>query len=211
MKHYLRAGPSYFTREDKNFSSIIPYSSRLTPRFSKQSFTLFFSDIDGKVHARREEVPSWPEIDPNVSTEQVLNHGDERSARFNPMGPNVLDSFGRYEEVIDPSYLEKKYQYLEDDCILPLYGESDEENEYDLATWKEIEEEQGGELDRPLGRTKKANISGEEVEEAIDEGIAQLVKKWKEKTLPKRLKKAYRLWYVQCSALVGTSPEEPRP
>jgi hypothetical protein len=29
--------------------------------------------------------------------------------------------------------------------------------------------------------------------------------------LPKRLKKAYRLWYVQCSALVGTSPEEPRP
>lgn len=205
MQRFLRTKSQTFARQDEYFSAVLPYSPKLAPRFQNQSFTLFYSDVTGKVHARREEVQSWPEVDPNLSTELQRLNG-ERSATFNPTGPNILEALGNYEEGLDPSYLEKKYKYLEGgDEILPLYGESDEENEYDMETWKEIEEERGGQA-RIIGRTTKANITSEEVDQAIDDGIAELVQKWKEKILPKRLRKAYNLW--RKSRVRGSKREE---
>ena len=54
-----------------------------------------------------------------------------------------LINFFSSNDPLDPDLLEK-YKYIDGgDEVLPLYGESDEENEYDMETWKEIEQEQG--------------------------------------------------------------------
>ena len=75
------------------------------------------------------------------------------------------------------------------DDILPIYGESGSENEYDLATWKEIEKERGG-IWRPLGK----KINSQEVQLAIDEATESTVQHWTLKRKPKLLPKAWRLW-----------------
>jgi hypothetical protein len=193
MKHFLRAERQVITRGDKFFSAIRPYPNRLAPKFQKPSFTLYYSTPNGEIHARREEVPAWPEIDPEAAVLKNQPLGGEHVTTFNPLGPDLLNDLGSYDNW-DESCLEK-YKFLEGgDEVLPLYGESDEENEYDLATWKEIEEELGSKLDLPLKTTKRPHISRDEINEAIDEGIGELVLKWKSKALPKRENKAYRMW-----------------
>jgi hypothetical protein len=190
MRNFLRAERQVLVRDGKLFSAVRPYHEKLAPKFQKPSFTLYYAGQDGQIHARREEVPSWPEIDPNAIAQQPKNGSNQNHVTFNPLGPDMLNS--SYDS-LDPSILEK-YNHLEGgDEILPLYGESDEENEYDLATWKEIEDERG-ELQRPFQTTRKPPISREEISKAIDEGIGELVSKWLEKSLPKRKKTAYRLW-----------------
>jgi hypothetical protein len=189
MRNFLRAERQVIVRDGKFFSAVRPYAEKLAPRFQNPSFTLYSTDNHGQVHATREEVSSWPEIESNVVGNQPQSGSNENKFTFNPLGPDMLNSY----DSLDPTNLEK-YNYLEGgDEVLPVYGESDEENEYDLATWKEIEEERG-ELQRPIQTTKKAPISREETNEAIDEGIADFVTKWNEKTRPKREKKAFRLW-----------------
>ncbi|KAE9379004.1 hypothetical protein N431DRAFT_460313 [Stipitochalara longipes BDJ] len=198
MRNFFRAERQVFVRNGRIFSAVRPYSEKLAPRFQQPSFTLFATGRDGQIRASRQEVPSWPEVDPNAITKQFQTGVDEDKVTFNPLSSHMFDS----SNSLDPSNLEK-YKYLEGgEVVLPKYGESDEENEYDLATWKEIEEERG-ELDRPPSKkTKKVLISREEINDAIDEGIAELVAKWNLKTRPKREKKAFRLWKnsrIQCT------------
>lgn len=189
MRNFLRTERQVIIRGGRVFSAVRPYPEKLAPKFQNPSFTLYSTDNDGQIHAYREEVPSWPEIDPNAVVKQSQSESNENTVTFNPLGPEMFMS----SDSLDPSNLQK-YMHLEGgDEVLPLYGESDEENEYDLATWKEIEEERG-ELQRPLQSTRKPRISREEINEAIDEGIAELVTKWNEKIRPKREKKAFRLW-----------------
>jgi hypothetical protein len=193
MKRFLRAGRQYIVRGPKLFSAVTPYSEQLVLRHQKQSFTLFYTNENGECRTRREEVPSWPEIDTAATSKP--NFADEHTSTFNPTGPGILENLGRYEESFDPSYLENKYKYLDGgDEILPIYGESDEENEYDAATWREMEEERGGKITRPLGVVKRAQLSTEEIEEAIGEGISELIKKWTKYKLPRQARKSYRLW-----------------
>ncbi len=188
IRSFLRTERQVFERDGRIFSAVRPYPERLVPKFHKPSFTLFYAD-NGQTHARREEVPSWPEIDSSFIPKQSQDGRDDNKVTFNPLGPEIFNPYDNF----DPSNLEK-YLYLEGgDEILPIYGQSDEENEYDLATWKEIEEEQG-ELQRPFKHTIKYPLSSKEINLAIDEGIADLVTQWKEKTQPKREKKAYSLW-----------------
>jgi hypothetical protein len=193
MKHFLRSERQLIMRDGKFFSAIRPYSQRLARRFEKPSFTLYYSTPDGEIHARREDLPSWPEVDPNSSIQPPQASSDEHTATFNPLGPDMINGTGSYENW-DPSCLEKYKQLDGGDEVLPLYGESDEENEYDLATWKEIEQERGSRLDRPLKPTTRQHLGPDDINDAIDEGIAELVAKWKMKILPKRQRREWSLW-----------------
>jgi hypothetical protein len=200
MRHFLRAERQVFMRGGKLFSAVRPYPEKLIPKFQNPSFTLYFAK-DGQIHARREEVPSWPEIDPSAITQPPQDGIDENKVTFKSLGPEWFNSY----DSLDPSNLEK-YMYLEGgDKVLPPWGKSDEEGEYDLATWKEIEEERG-ELQRGVLSKVKPCISREEINEAVDEGIAVLVAKWNEKSRPKCEKKAFRLW--KKSRLQSTTREQ---
>ncbi len=183
MRKFLRSEPDIIIRDNKLCYAVYPYTPKLAPKFQDPSFTLYYGMSNGTVHAKRME----------YNPDNPIQTGDEHTATFNPLGPGMVQGLGAPDEW-NESFLEK-YKQLEDgDRVLPLYGESDEENEYDLATWKEIEEERGKKLDRPERKTGKPHITYQEVNEAIDEGIAELVLKWKSKVLPKRQLEAWTLW-----------------
>jgi hypothetical protein len=142
MKRYLQSETTVLHRDGKFFSAVRPYPAKLTPRYHKPSFTLYYESRDRKIHARREELQSWPEVDPDAVPQNTKTDVDGNHVTFNLSKPGVLDNVGSHDP-LDPDLLEK-YKYVEGgDEVLPLYGESDEENEFDIQTWKEIEEEQG--------------------------------------------------------------------
>ena len=193
MKRLLRSEHRIIHRDGKRYSALRPYPTRLAPKHQSPSFTLAHKDDDGNVHATREVLSQWPELDPRASIDAAdFQDYDDRQALFDLPdnlrlgGPSSYDNW-------DPDLLEK-YRYIDGgDVVLPLYGDSDEDGEYDKETWKEIEDERGT-LEKPELPLKRTPLTHSEVNAAIDEGIAQIVVTWHEKKLPKLQRRAWRLW-----------------
>ncbi|RKF72043.1 putative snf2 family helicase snf2 family helicase atpase [Golovinomyces cichoracearum] len=185
LRFFLRSRRQEIISEGKKCSIVVPYPKSLVPKFKDQSFTLYTNAIDGKIVARRE-------VNIEVSNDNIKSIGYEHLAIFNPLNRNLLEQVGTGGEW-DFSALEK-YKFLEGgDAVLPPYGESDEDNEFDEATWKEIEAEYG-ERRRPKQKLRKPPISKDEVMEAIHAGIIDIVNSWSNKEFSKRERKAWRLW-----------------
>jgi hypothetical protein len=198
MKRYLRSERQVIHRHGKSFSAIRPYASRLAPMHQAPSFTLFRKSADGQVHAIRENLSRWPEAEPNGPKDdnKSSEHDDERRAHFDLPDNMALGGTSSYDSW-DPDTLLDKYRYIEGgEVVLPRYGDSDEEGEYDIETWNEIEEERGT-LEKPLISLKRRQLSPEKVNTAIDEGIARIVLKWNTEKLPRRKLQAWKLW-KQC-------------
>lgn len=124
MKRYLNSERTVLVRDGIFFSAVRPYPSNLTPRYHKPSFTLFYASEDGKIHARREELQSWPEIDPEALPQKTKTDVDGNFVTFGASA-GMLDAVGSYDS-LDPDLLEK-YNHVEGgDEVLPLYGESGE-------------------------------------------------------------------------------------
>jgi hypothetical protein len=122
MKKYLNSERTFLLRDGKHFSAVLPYPSSLTPTYHKPSFTLFYTSEDGKIQARREQLQSWPEIDPEARPQTKTDVGGN-VVTFNTLMPGMLNTIGSYDH-LDPDRLEK-YNYVEGgDEVLPLYGES---------------------------------------------------------------------------------------
>ncbi|TQS37846.1 hypothetical protein Golomagni_01663 [Golovinomyces magnicellulatus] len=185
LRFFLRSQRQEIISEGRKCSIVVPYPKSLVPKFKDQSFTLYSNASEGKIVARRE-------VNIEASPDNIQSVGYEHLAIFNPLNRNLLEQIGTGGEW-DFSALEK-YKFLEGgDAVLPPYGESDEDNEFDEATWKEIEAEYG-ERTRPKQKLRKPPISKDEVMEAIYAGIADIVNSWDNKGVSKRERKAWRLW-----------------
>ncbi|CAJ2510055.1 Uu.00g059550.m01.CDS01 [Anthostomella pinea] len=79
----------------------------------------------------------------------------------------------------------------DNDKVLPLYGESDDDEEYDSATWREIEAEK---QQKAISDGRAKGLTADEVNAVLDEAIARYASNWKEHKLPKLVRKANRLW-----------------
>ncbi|KAI9746628.1 MAG: hypothetical protein M1818_000342 [Claussenomyces sp. TS43310] len=196
MKQYFRSKRQVVRRDGKVFSAIRPYSKRLAPMHHTPSFTLFHRTEDGSVHAAREELSKWPEVDPETASMTIDRVDDlnERHAQFDLPDNLQLGGPSSYNDW-DPSMLDK-YRYIDGgDTILPLFGDSDAEDAiYDDDTMREIEEEHG--LSKSVLRgSKKPGLSDDDINKAIDDGIAEIIARWKLKKLPKRQRKAWKLWH----------------
>ncbi|KAG9241650.1 hypothetical protein BJ878DRAFT_217508 [Calycina marina] len=129
---------------------------------------------------RKEPLTSWPEVDPEAS---------KNARRFESLAAGLDEN----QDTFDPETLIRHNDSPGAEEIFPVYGESDEENEYDEKTWREIEEEQGT-LGRPRMALKKQVISEEEAIQAIDEAVAEMVDDWRLRKFPKRQHKAFGVW-----------------
>lgn len=194
MRHYLRVQPQVVIRKDTRSSIVQPYHIRLVPKFTTPSLTVFRSKETGKAIATRESLKKWPEVDPYAPKDRHNVQDDEdRCANFHLPDGGILGGPNSYDDW-DPSLHLEKYMHLEGgDHVLPLYGDSDEDGEYDIETWREIEEELGT-LEKPRMPLTRQHISQDEISQAIDEGIALMVIKWNNEKLPKRQPKAWNLW-----------------
>lgn len=196
MNFLLRSQAVDFSRHGKGFTAVIPYPPRLKPRFQTPSFSLFHTTPNGDVITTREDLTAWPELDPEQQKPSPSSNGDERERflRFNLPENITLGGPTSYDNW-DPETALQKYRHIDGgDEVLPLFGESDEDGEYDIETWREIEEERGPQ-EKTTVVSKRHPLSNDEVSEAIDQGMALLHTKWHHEQLPKRQLKAWSIWH----------------
>ncbi|KAI0526544.1 P-loop containing nucleoside triphosphate hydrolase protein [Xylaria bambusicola] len=77
------------------------------------------------------------------------------------------------------------------DKVLPLYGDSDDDMEYDTETWREIEAER---KEEDLKRSLPPGLTAEEIRITIERVQQEMVSKWQISKLPKNVSKANHLW-----------------
>ncbi|EHK96028.1 hypothetical protein M7I_8294 [Glarea lozoyensis 74030] len=192
MKRFFRSEPIAFTRGGKEMFAVVPYSPELRPKFSTTSFTLY-RPVEGHIDITRENIASWPEVGSKDDT-HLVSDIEGRTVTFNPAGPDMLESMMNKNNEWNYEALEKYMGVEGGDEILPAYGESDSDNDYDEATLREIEADKGIKLDRKVGKSRKPPLSAQEVEFIIDEAVASHATRWRENKLPKIQHKAYKIW-----------------
>lgn len=186
MKYFLQSKSVSLNRGGPKCKGIVPYPSRIGRRHYPLSMTIFSWSSDG-ISVLRSNRSKWVEDD---SARARRISGEETSNAFNVADPSLAQDDGNDHEW---KVLEK-WKYMDgQDEILPLYGESGSEGEYELDTWKEMEIERG-ELARPMGRSNSLKLTAEQVDEAIETAIKQSIEEWTVKRKPKLQQKAWRLW-----------------
>ena len=194
IKYFLgRSERRDFNRKGQDFTAIIPYSERIGKKHSIQSFTLF-SPSSSDIRATREDRSKWSSAyRSTISNRNTESGPDSAFTQFNIPDDDPFTLGGDSNENHDWDFLEKWRCVDQGDRLLPVYLESGSEGEYDLDTWREVEEERGT-LARPMGISKRKQLTRDEVSSAIDQGIEQLEARWRTKLLPLRESKAWRLW-----------------
>lgn len=186
MKYLLQAQTLSLKRDGRDYIGFIPYPDIISKKNCPLSITIFSLSSSG-VTASRANRSEW-------TRERVVSDVTEADERTGSVF-NVADPALALDESKDPEWKAlEKWNFMDgEDKILPVYGESDSEGQYDLETWREMEEERG-KIPRPLGRSKSAKISSAEVQGAIDIATEQIIRDWTLRRLPKLKPKAWRLW-----------------
>lgn len=182
-----------FRRKGESFVGILPYSGRIGKKHEPQSMTLFSKSAE-KVVALRVDRSKWIRNDLVPASKSQSSHKNEHSIdQFDVPEEDPLTLGVGSNEIHDWDSLQKWKYHENVDKVLPLYGESGSEGEYDLDTWQEIEDEEGT-IQRPLGRSKSRHLDSEDVLAAINAAVDDMIARWKETKLPRLESKAWRLW-----------------
>ena len=194
---------SYYRRpvpvQNTPFTAWMPYSRDSCARpFSVPQFTL----ITPKSAPGVERTEDWPTLkSPKLrairaaaplatrhkSSNKPTTHQDDVTIAFAGDGEPSLQE--RLEALL------QKYPTQDDDEILPLYGDSGDENEYDEDTWAEMEAEKEDK------RLQSNVMTADEVNQAIDQALTDYKKLWGEKQLPRVQVKAFNIWMRAARAL----------
>lgn len=197
MKRYLmNTVPFQFQYRGHLRTAIKPYSDvsaqALLRKHQSQSFTVYDVLDNGSVEVRRQSTKSlsipWPQtpVSKGVQTETEI-------VRFGVPGLELPLLALNDNSNHDWDYL-LKWQNVEGaDKIMPLYGDSGSEGEYDKETWAEYQDEFGPK-ERVKGPSRTRPLSPDQILEALNEGIQETIQKWKFKHLPKLELKAYKIW-----------------
>ena len=186
IKYFLRSSSlQRFKRRGKTAYALIPYPDRLGKKHQLLSLTEFTPSSDSYITLRSKRsnivVSGLPS-----STDQ-----DSETNFF-----NVPEAMMGQEDVTaeDPDFLEKWKHQDGNDEVLPLFGDSGSEGEYDLDTWHEMELEQGKLMRPPRSYSRRPKMGNEDVEKVIDSAIEKILEEWRSKKWPKLQPKAWRIW-----------------
>ena len=186
LQRFLRsAKPKRFRNNDREVTGIVPYPESLARRHQPLSMTIYEKSSGGYI-ASRSNRSAWHNVD-----EEPL--GDEKD---DPTIFNFPEVFVQQnDDPLDPDRLEK-WKYLKgDDDVLPAYGESGSDGEYDVDTWREMEREQG-KRGRPSSKpSRRSNLDDAHVNAVIDRALEQFAEEWQAKRAPKLLRVAWKFWH----------------
>lgn len=169
MKHFLLRSnakePTILRNKSTEMYGIKPYPKRLlryTPAAEKYSITVFRGEVVTRVDGSQ-----WKVVDINDHVQS---------------DPNSLDS-----------RLEWYVEQADDDQGegLPLFGESDSEEEYDSDTLRELEEDH--EAKERMAVTKNGIVK-ERVAAILDECISGYRQHWENEKLPQLQLRAWSIW-----------------
>ncbi len=183
MRHFLLSPRLIFERDGIEHVGIITYPERLGKKHYPLSITIFSKSRDG-ITASRSNRSKW-----------IRDHAAPSPTDPNIESFNVADPIFAQDENKDSEWAAlEKWNHLDgQDEVLPLYGDSGSEGEYELDTWREIEQERGT-MTRPLRQSKHQKLTNDEVNEAINNAMKQLIQDWSLKRLPRLQEKAWRFW-----------------
>ena len=186
MKYLFRAERLSLKQDERDYIGLIPYPDMISRKNFPLSITIFSSFSHG-VTASRANRLKW------IRGYRAPN-AVEADARTGSIF-NVADPALACDETEDSNWRTlEKWNFMDgEDQVLPVYGESGSEGEYDLETWLEMEKERG-KIPRPLGRSQSAKLTSADVQGAIDVAMEQIVHDWTFKRLPKLKSKEWRLW-----------------
>lgn len=190
MMHFLRAQVTAFSRDGVEYRAVAPYNPRQVEFCYHPSFTLFQWQKRGKsldVKAYRKSLPQWPELRPMVRSMIGNNESD-----LDVFNSDVLTKIG--SSSWDPDSLKKWLHVDGGEDLLPVYGDSDSDNELDIETWREIEREQGTLNLTTSKRSGRRPISTELVQAAIDEAQREIILHWIKFKLPKLKMNDWKTW-----------------
>ena len=187
LKYFLRGQRIPMERNKRKHIGMIPYPDRIGRKNCPLSITVFSPSSHG-ISASRANRSVW-------NKDNTADDETEASERAGNVF-NVADPALACDESEDSEWKAlEKWNFVDGkDKVLPLYGDSDSDGEYDLETWLEMEKERGVDIVRPLRRSKSAKLPSAEVQGAIDAAIEQIVHGWTFKRLPKLRFKEWRLW-----------------
>ncbi|KAJ5665092.1 uncharacterized protein N7477_007540 [Penicillium maclennaniae] len=151
------------------------------------------------VNGKRKMAPTFISRD---SEQHGLRHDVHNSARGGSSGRSQM---GQPPQLL-PNHLERpqndanseaffdklmaKYAPVENEEVLPVYGDSGSEASFDSETWDEISPKHKLDSQNPDG----AKLSPEDVASVVSQYIADQEELWKEKVLPKKLSIARYIW-----------------
>lgn len=193
MKYFLTSKPILLRGNEPQVQyGVVPYPTRILQKHQPLSLTLFSNSAsDGATRARR---PAWLAADNPIPPSQPYEEQLDGIHTFEvPQASSLLSHLGE-NEIRDFDYLEKWNHQENGEDVLPLYGDSASEGEYDLDTWQEMEAEQSTSLERPVGKSNGKHLTADEVSDIIEDSIEQMSEEWKTKKLPLMERKAWRLW-----------------
>ena len=166
LKYFYRQRPVKLNGQSGDSQwGLVPYR----PSKGRQNCFTLYTSRDGDVTVTKENIKEWPQLD---DTEVIESSPSE--------------DYDVY------SLIAQKYQSHEnydEDPVLPCYGESGSEGEYDEETWEEIDEEK----QEPVAVQNK-QLTSAEVDSIIKNSITEYEKEWFQKYLHREEPKARRLW-----------------
>lgn len=182
IKHYLMSNP-FMVNKQENRVVLIPYPDRIQKKHQCLSATVFSTSPTGPIAVR---------MDRSKCTQSNSKGGQG-------FDDSILDisspSFAQANTAdVDWGYLQKWYHQAVDDKILPVYGESGSEGEYDPQTWQEMEAEKKS-VDSTIRRPKKF-ITQAEVQKNLADAEKQMVAQWEATKKPGICRKARSFWEV---------------
>lgn len=186
MKYFLRQRANVYQRGNKACNGICPYPDSFGQKHQSLSITIYDSTPHGILATRRDR-SQWRLVNSALSPlkpdgqDSAIDNGDKLVTLPSDDGQN-WDYLNKWDDVHGNT------------DVLPVYGESGSEGDYDSDTWREMEKEQGV-LPKTLRRPRRLQMIGvQESTNTIDRAVQRMVADWKEKRLPKLARTAWTIW-----------------
>ncbi|MCJ1466780.1 hypothetical protein MMC07_005400 [Pseudocyphellaria aurata] len=184
IRHFLYSrNIQTFKSPGKVLAVQIPYPDSFGKKHQQLSATVYSSSSDGIIASR-------------MDRSRFDREGEIRGDRL-----FMEEAPGQGNTELLETHSDANWDFLKkwdfkagEDRVLPVYGDSGSENEYDLDTWLEMEEEEGRKIPRPLRLSTRRYIDSVAIEHAINEAIEHIVEHWTSARKPKLLLKSWKIW-----------------
>ena len=188
LKHYMSRPLLKVASRGQQAYGVVPYKEKLALGHRPLSMTMYTRSPDGSYTARRVHRADWLQDD--SGTDPMLVERQDGFGDFKVAEPRMAVD----EDDTDTWKALEKWRHVGgDDEVLPVYGDSGSEGEYDMQTWREMEQE-SGQLQRTQGLKRLPQIPGEQVQQIVLDTVASFIEQWNSKKKPTKGRKGWRLW-----------------
>ena len=176
------------------------YPERILAKFQDHLVLVFDTDKSScRVFRAPRNTTGIPET---ISQRKQRKNDDHGVVRFGWDEENPFSSRDRVSGGDDWDFLQK-WNHMDNDTLLPVFGDSDDEDAaYDQATMREMEEEAAQRAGIPTASTKPLDV--ETIRRIIDKEIDKFEMAWTEREIPKLQKRAFRIYQREKQARTRT-------